>query len=178
MAEILTADLKCTLSVKFSNTVSLSGGKPIRADFDIDFSQVFSNGAGAALGEINEVFSDTRTLAASAVENLDLAGVLANAFRSAITFNRVKLILAKLRSAVTNQASSILIGGVAAAGFITPFGDATDKLRIRKGGGVLLMTGDTTGFAVTATTGDLLKVANEDGVNAAVYDIVLLGTKP
>jgi hypothetical protein len=38
-----------------------------------------------AVGQVNVMFSDTRTLAASATENLDLAGVLADALGATIT---------------------------------------------------------------------------------------------
>jgi hypothetical protein len=38
-----------------------------------------------AVGQANVMFSDTRTLAASATENLDLAGVLADALGATIT---------------------------------------------------------------------------------------------
>ena len=107
----------------------------------------------------------------------DLAASLANAFRSSITFNRVKVLVIKLADQ-TGQASSISIGGAGSNGFITPFGDATDIIKVLKGGSAWLIAANLTAMAVTAGTGDKLKILNNDGDNTATYQILLLGNKP
>lgn len=131
----------------------------------------FPSGTGA--GQADKVFADRRTLAASATENLDLAGSLTDALGATLTFARVRALLIEASSANTNN---VLVGGAASAQFATMFGDATDVLVVRPGGLVLLVAPDTTGYAVAATTGDLLKVANSSSGTGVTYDITILGT--
>jgi hypothetical protein len=129
---------------------------------------------GAAAGKANRFFSDTRTIAASGSESLDLAGTLADAFGVTITLARVKLLYVAAADANVNN---VVIGGVASNGWITPFGDATDKLVLRPGAFVLLAAGraDATGYAVTASTGDLLQVANSGSGTPVTYTIAIIG---
>lgn len=134
-------------------------------------SFVFSDGTGA--NQIKQVFADTRTLSASATEDLDLAGGLTNALGTAITFTKIRAIA--IRAAATNT-NNVLVGGAASAQFATWVGDATDVVVVRPGGLFLLIAPDTTGYAVTATSADLLKIANSAGGTSVSYDIVLLGT--
>lgn len=130
----------------------------------------FTTGAGA--NQINEVFSDTRTLADSATENLDLNGTaLQNAFGTNIAFARVKFIFIKNKSAT----QVLSVGGAASNQFINWVGDATDVVKIRPGGFLLLVAVDATGYAVTASTGDLLKIANGNAGQAADYDVIIGG---
>jgi hypothetical protein len=47
-----------------------------------------------------------------------------------------------------------------------------------KPGGMLVMTApDATGLAVTAGTGDKLKLANSAGSTSVTYDVIILGTE-
>lgn len=129
----------------------------------------FTTGAGA--NQVNEVFSDTRTLADSASENLDLAGSLTNAFGVTVALARVKFIF--IRNKSSTQVLSV--GGAASNQFINWVGDPTDVVKIRPGGFLLLVAPDATGYAVTAGTGDLLKIANGNAGQSTDYDIVIGG---
>lgn len=129
-----------------------------------------SNGTG--LNQANQMFSDQRTLAASANESLDLAGTLLNAFGNTITFTKIRAIL--IRAAVTNT-NNVLVGGAASNGWVTWCGAATDTIVVRPGGFMLLAAPDATGYTVTAATGDLLKIANSAGGSTVTYDIVIIG---
>lgn len=130
-----------------------------------------ANGTGA--NQADKIFSDTRQLAASGTENLDLAGVLTDAFGATLTFTKVKALLVAAKSTNTND---VLVGGHASAAFVTPFADATDKIRVKPGGLFLLTAPDANGLAVTATTGDLLTIANSAGGTVVDYDIIIIGT--
>src|SRR3972149_1624666 len=57
-----------------------------------------ANGTGA--NQADKVFHDTRTLAASGADELDLAGAMADVFGDLITFVRVKVVM--IYSASTN----------------------------------------------------------------------------
>ncbi len=39
----------------------------------------------------------------------------------------------------------------------------------------MLACTDATGYAVTTTTGDILKIVNIDGVNSATVNVVIIG---
>jgi len=130
---------------------------------------------GTAAGEADKVFSDTRTLAASATENLDFAGTLADALGVTVTFAKVKAIIIKAADANTNN---VIVGGDVTNTFFGIFADETDALVLRPGAVLALFCGeaDATGYAVTAATGDLLKVTNSGAGTPVSYDVIVIGT--
>lgn len=143
-----------------------SGSFPLSVNTTVDLS----DGTGA--GSADLLFSDRRTLAASTSESLDLAGSLTDAFGATITFARVKAIYIAAASGNTNN---VLVGGAASNGFATWVGDATDVVVVRPGGALLLAAPDATAYAVTAATGDLLKIANSGSGTSVTYDVVIIG---
>ncbi|MEU5979391.1 hypothetical protein [Streptomyces sp. NPDC047315] len=130
--------------------------------------------SGTAAGMADRVFHDRRTLAASASEDLDLAGVLTDAFGAAITFVKVKGIFV---SAASANANNVVVGNATANAWSTLLG-ATGTITLRPGATVGVMAGatDATAYAVAAGTGDLLKVANSAAGSSVTYDIVIIGT--
>lgn len=132
--------------------------------------QAFANGTGA--DQANKVWSDRRTLADGASESLDLAGGLTDAFGAAITFTKIKGIVIKNRS--TTQ--TLAVGGAASSQFINWVANSSDIVNIPPGGFLALTAPGAAGFAVTAGTGDLLKIANGAAGQATDYDIYLIGT--
>lgn len=129
-----------------------------------------SNGSGANAAE--SIWTDTRTLGASASENLDLAGVLTDAFGSTITFNKVKAVVV---AAASTNANDVVLGGHATAAWTAPFGDVTDKINVKPGGFFVLTAPNANGLAVTATTADMLTVTNSAGTTGVTYDIIIIG---
>lgn len=123
---------------------------------------------GAGAGAADRVWSDERTLNTIS-ENLDLAGVLLDAFGATLTFAKVKAIVV---IAADSNPSSLLVGGAAANGFAGPFADVTDKIKV-KPGGVFLWACSGAGETVTASTGDILKIEN---LGTGSYKIVVIGT--
>jgi len=130
---------------------------------------------GTAAGSADKVFSDTRTLGASATENLDLAGSLTDALGAALTFAKVKAIIVHASAANTNN---VILGGDATTTFFGIFADETDAVVIRPGATFALFCGeaDAAGYAVTAATADLLKVTNSGAGTGVTYDIIIIGT--
>ena len=131
--------------------------------------------SGTAAGQADKVFSDTRTLAASGTENLDLAGSLTDALGASLTFAKVKAIYVKAADANTNN---VIVGGDATTTFFGMFADETDAIVLRPGACFLLACGeaDATAYAVTAATADLLKITNSAGGTPVSYDIIIIGT--
>lgn len=164
----VTGRLLADLAVNLTSSLDLaSNSSPLHYVKQLDLA----NGSGA--NQINKVFHDQRTLSASGTEDLDLAGVLTDPLGATLTFTKIRLILIYAAAANTNL---VVVGGAGSNGFITWVGDATDKVKIRPGGLLLLTAPDATGYAVTATTGDLLTVANSSSGTGVTYDIVLLGS--
>ncbi len=69
---------------------------------------------------------------------------------------------------------TLTIGGAAANAWAAWFGAANDVVKIGPGG--WLAFGEPVGFAVTADTGDLLKIANGAAGDPADYIIAIIGT--
>lgn len=130
----------------------------------------FADGTGA--DQAKNVFTDTRTLTASATENLDLAGVLTDAFGAVITFTKIKALIIKADAANTNN---VVIGNHATAAFFPMFGAATHTTNVKPGGMVAFVAPDATGLAVTATTADLLMVTNSGAGTSVIYTIIIIG---
>jgi hypothetical protein len=125
--------------------------------------------AGTGTGKADICFDDERTIAASSSENLDLAGALSDVFGSTITAAKVKAIYIEALSTNTNN---VVVGGAASNAFVGPFGDATDKLVVEPGCAVCITS--KAGWAVTAGTGDILKVANSGAGTAVTYRVAIL----
>lgn len=63
----------------------------------------------------------------------------------------------------------------ASAAVSTLFSDTSDELILGPGGTLLITNPGATGYAVTATTADLLRIENADIGAAATYDIIIAG---
>lgn len=131
---------------------------------------VLADGTGD--GQADLVFHDRRTLAASATEDLDLAGALTDAFGNTLTFARVKGLYV---AAADANPENVEVGGAGTNGFATPFGDPTDVVIVRPGGFFAVGASDATAYAVTAGTGDLLTVTNGGSGGSVTYDVVVVG---
>jgi hypothetical protein len=142
------------------------------AKASVAFEALVSLGSGTGSGQADRLWTDRRTLAASGSEDLDLAGVLTDAFGATITFARVKGLIVKAAAANSNN---VIVGGAAATQWATWAGAATHTVTVRPGGAFALFAPDATAYAVTAGTGDLLKIANSGAGTTVDYDIVVIG---
>lgn len=165
-AQSLKTTVRAAIEATMTGAVDL-GAQTFQITTPLPIS--LANGAGS--GQANQIFADQRTLAASATENLDLAGVLVNPFGSTITFATVKAIRICAAAANTNNVN---IGGAVSNAFVGPFLDATDKIAV-KPGGCFLAVAPGTGWTVTPSTGDLLLVANSGAGTSVTYDVTIVG---
>lgn len=129
--------------------------------------------SGSGAGKADRVFADTRTLAASATETLDLAGSLTDAYGTTTSFARVKFILISAAAANTNN---VVVGANASADWVGLL-NAAGTITLRPGATFAAMSGsaDATGMVVTATTADLIKVANSAAGTSVTYDVIIVG---
>jgi hypothetical protein len=129
---------------------------------------------GSGAGQATTAWHDQRTLSSSANEDLDLSGVLTDAFGDTITFTKIKAIVV---SAASANAAAIEVGGAATNALVNFVGSATDKIKVRPGGLFVIASEDATAYAVTAGTGDLLRITNTSGAASATYDIFVIGVE-
>lgn len=155
--------------VEGSLTGSADLGTPVYEFGLPKIAQEFTNGTGS--GQVDRDWDDKRTLAASATEDLDLAGVLVNALGATMTFAKIKAIVIKASALNTNT----VVVGAGTNPFLGPLGGTTPTIAIPPGGTVVL-TAPVAGWTVTPATGDILKVANGGAGTSVEYSIVLLGT--
>jgi len=162
----VSANIGQTLTAKV--TGSATGAATPVAGVSISHALQLEAGT-AALGKADLLYTATRTLAASATENLDLTGVLVGPVGTAFNAAEVVAIVVEAAAANTN---TVVIGGAASNAFLGPFALATDTLKVKPGQWLFLT--DTTGWPVTAGTGDLLKVTNGAAGTAVTYTITVI----
>jgi len=167
--------MAATLSsrVAVSVTAQLQDGATIGSvthDIAFNVANALTNGSGA--NQANQAYAARRTLAASSNESLDLSGGLPNAFGTALVFTAIKAIVITAAAANTND---VIVGGAASNGFISWVGDATDTVKVKPGGILVIAAPNAVGFDVDAGTADLLKVANSSSGTPVTYDIVVIG---
>jgi hypothetical protein len=170
--------LTSQLQAYVSATQTAAAGAPdlgalSQATHTLTVSKVLDLASGTGAGAADVLYSDTNTLAASANTDIDLAGALANAIGGTSVFVRVKGLYVAASAANTNN---VVVGNATTNAWATLLG-ATHTLTLRPGAWVLLGTGsaDATGYAVTAGTGDLLRIANSGAGTSVSYDIAIIG---
>lgn len=161
----MTLNVKASITGTLLTTGDLSelSAKLANALAEISYDQ----GSGAA--QADKVFADTRTLAASTTEDLDLAGSLVGIDGAAFAPAKVKAILVVAAAGNTND---VHVGGDA-NGLAGLFG-AVNDLIVVKPGGVFLWAAPSGGLTVTGGTGDILQVANSGSGTSVTYSIVII----
>jgi hypothetical protein len=161
-------------NVSISVGSTQTGGLDLQTQQSIlSFVRSIALDSGTGANQADRLFSDTRTIAASGTDDLDLAGSLVDAFGATLTFVKVKAIAVFAYAANTNN---VVLGNAAANQFQGPFGAVTHTIAVAPGGLFVTGRGDATGWPVTAGTGDLFRVANGGAGTTVTYDVVILGT--
>jgi len=142
----------------------------------VPLSKVYSSVmvSGTAAGQADIVFQDTRTLAPSATEDLDLNGTtLQDPFGTNLALLRVKGIFV---SAAVANVNNVVVGAAAATQWATLL-NATGTVTLRPGASFSAWAGvaDATGYAVVGGASDFLRVANSAAGTSVTYDIIIVG---
>ena len=128
--------------------------------------------SGLTAGLADKIWSDTRTVGASATDSIDFAAVLVNAFGSIETFVKVRAVV--IVAAPTNT-TTLTIQRPAAATGLPIFAAISDALAPLSAGGFFAWCDPAAGVTVTPGTGDLLNVVNSGGGSAS-YSVAVIGT--
>jgi hypothetical protein len=163
----VTADV--SLTVTGQQTAALDLGTAA-APFSLSAIAHLTTGTG--VGMADRVFSDTRTLGASATEDLDLAAILLDAYGAALTFAKIKALIIRAAAANTN---AVNVSRPAGATGVPLFLAISDGLVIPPGF-TFAWFGTGAGVVVTPSTGDLITVTNAGAGTSVSYDVVIIGT--
>lgn len=126
---------------------------------------------GTGNGQADQIFTDTRTVAASGTDALDLAGSLSGPIGGTLTFVKVKGLLVRAASGNTNN---VRVNRPSTNG-VPLFLAASDGIDVLPGG-LLLWVAPNAGVTVTPATGDLINIDNSGSGTSVTYDVVIIGT--
>lgn len=172
MAKSVTTAGSLTSKATFTNDTPTLGPTTQSVVFTLASGLVFANGSGAS--QVNCVWTASGTIAAAGTVDYDLAGGITDAFGDAITFTSIKLMCIENLSA-----TATMLVGDAAAPFASWITDPTDTVIIAPSSCLFLVNPTAAGYAVTATTGDTLRLAYPAAGPPATlaYNIVLWGVR-
>lgn len=163
----LSSTMSLSLSVVHENTVvanvgttKLSAGKTI--------SDSLANGTG--LDQADQFYMVSGTVAAGTPVDIDLAGSLSNAFGSTVTFARLKGIVIQNK---TTTAGAILQVGAGSNPITSPWLASGDGVNVGPDGVFMLWNPSAAGYAVTATSADILRLTSASGTIS--YELYLIG---
>jgi hypothetical protein len=135
------------------------------------YNKQFLLADGVASSQANRLWHSQRTIAPSGTDPLDLAGVLTDPFGAIFTLARIRGLIISADAGNTNN----VLVGAGTNPISTMMGGTTPTMIVRPGGMIMLIAPDTTGYAVTAGTGDILQVANSAAGTSVTYDVVVFG---
>lgn len=165
--------LTSEMMVRFSATQL--GPNDFGGSFNPTMTALLQTTFGTAAGQANLLFIDDRTVASATNDDVDLAGVLQNAFGQTITALEVVavFIINAPRSGPANTTN--LTVGAGTNPFLGFLGGAAHTVGpLRPGAFFCIGAGDAAGIgAVTPGTGDILRIANSAGA-AATYQLAIL----
>lgn len=142
----------------------------------ITLRKALLNGVGA--GKANVVYGPKRrTLASGTAEELDLSGSLTDPHGDPAVFARVHLLYIYNTKKETDVGANLELGGVVGTVENWKLFKSTDDIYILGPGGMfLIFEPSAAGKVVTATTEDLLRIANVSSPAASIsYDILVVG---
>lgn len=125
---------------------------------------------GTTSDKADRVFADTRTLAASGTEALDLIGALTNQYGT-VTFTKIKCVLVMADRANTNE---VQVTRTTTTGVLFFMADG-DGVAL-KPGGMFMVASPITGYTNTDTTDDTITITNSAAGTSVTYTIVIVGT--
>lgn len=162
----LSASIKLSVSADLTRALDLATAHtPLARSFLASLTD------GTAADQADRIFHDQRTLAASANEDLDVAGSLVDAYGQTITMARVKAVIILAAAANTNNVN---LSRPASNG-VPIYLAAGDGEPVHPGGALLKVWPGATAIPVTAGTGDLINIANSGAGTGVTYDIIIIG---
>jgi hypothetical protein len=168
-----------TLNLQLSLVGSVAGSPPIAGSTSlaesVNLQQLLQLLPGTGGGQADTVYQTTGTIAASGTATVDLNGSVTDVFGATVNLLHVKAIILLAAAGNTND---VQIGPGAANPFTGPFGGTTPYVAVSPGEMFMITKGSgaAAGWGVTASTADILKLANSGGGSSVTYTLVVIGT--
>jgi hypothetical protein len=167
--DVSASSLSTNITIQVSSTLSGTVGLA-NASAPVTLSQVTQLANGAGAGQADRVYTSHATIASGGTLSLDLQGSLTDALGQAFTPAKVRAVY--IFSNGGNTTNLTLFGDANGVPILnTPATTAT----LQPGGTFLVTAPPLAGIAVTASTGDIVKLVNAAGA-AAIVDIIIVGT--
>lgn len=164
----LTAKVQAGIEAEYTPTASPELGQVTKQKIPKFADIAFASGTADYQSDI--LWADERTLTTGATEDLDLFGILSTAFGATVSAVEVTAVaIASKRNA--SNTTNLTVGNATAPAQLW-FGSATHTAVIQPEGR-LLHCAPKSGWTITPTTGDVLKIANAAGASH-VYQIVIM----
>jgi hypothetical protein len=163
------AELSTHVQVNVKPTLKATVGLGTAEVTATAFSEfTLANGTGA--NQADSVFTATYVIGSGATQSIDLKGSLTDALGMA--FTPAKLRLVKIVSKTSNTTNLTLFGDANSVPILSTLATTTTLTP----GDIFFQTNrSAAGWAVTAGTGDIVKIVNAAGASAVV-DVVLIGS--
>lgn len=126
--------------------------------------------SGTGTGQADLLFDDTRTIAASSNETLDL-NALTDMLGVTANFVKVKALIVKASAGNTND---VVVGAAASNPFVGPMGGTTPTHTLKPGG--VMVWYNPAGWSSANGASDQLKIANSSSGSSVAYDLYIVGT--
>ena len=140
-----------------------------------NFDQMLTSitGIGTGSSQANQWFHDERSILTTANDDLDLAGGLTSSFGETITFAIVKILVVAIDT--PDGSKKLRVGPQAVANaWQGPWGGTGATVYTDVLDWAVLVNDKWTGIAVTAGTGDILRLNNPTG-GTVIYRIFIAG---
>lgn len=174
MALTGTTKIDISLTRTKVNDLTTSKDSVVRGN-STPYSITWADGEGANQAE--EVWHDTRTLAAGANETLDIYDALIQPMTLAdlITFTKIKGIVI-INNGTAGSDATLDIGGAAANAWLGIVKAVSDIIPIQPGGQFKKVSPDANGMTVGASNSNLKLANTSAGSYSLTYDIIIWGT--
>lgn len=161
----VTATLRAKFTARQVGTNDLGG-----PEYNPTIEKILTFASGTGANQADIVWADTRSVAASSSEDLDLAGVLADAFGATVAAAELVAILVTADAANVNN---VVVGDATSP--IPLFGGTNPTFAVKPGGFFFVAAPNAAGLlTVGAGSTDDLKITNSSSGSAVVYTIAIL----
>ena len=167
MAQSLTGTIVTTMNPIYTNTLDNELVTSALAAAAKTRTQTYANGTGA--NQVQQMWSDERTLTTTTSETLDLSALAGGAFGT-VNFSKIKEIIIQVTTATSGF--RLLVGGGSTNPFTAFVLDPSDKIYVGAGGQVHL-SNPVDGYTVDGTH-KILTLENPSG-GSLTYKITLIG---
>ena len=163
-----TLTSRVSLTVEATNLNALDQGS---ASFPALLKKVQDLTSGVGASQADRLFIDTRTLAASTTEDLDLnGGGLVDGLGAVLVFARLRALI--IIASPLNTNNVVILGD---ANSVPILGTAATVCTLKPGAVFVFTDPSTAGAVVTAGTGDIIQIANGGAGTSVDYTIAIIG---